>query len=437
MAQTYQDILGWFYGLQRFGIKLGLEKISMLLNGLGNPEQSYPSIHIAGTNGKGSIASMIAAILQSSGLKVGLYTSPHLVRFSERIKVNGTEITEEEIVGYSSHLQRRVDSLRATFFEATTALAFKFFSDHGVDIAVVETGMGGSFDATNVVTPIVTVITGIGLEHQKYLGKTLSQIAREKGGIIKQRVPVVSGVQSARAIAVLREIAGKNHAPFMEVTPNTTALLDKSTFEGSVVDLYYRESIHYEGVRISLPGIHQIQNALVAVYTIDLLRGKIIPDYSHFTVSDEHLRAGLENVTALTGLRGRMELLDRNGRWLLDVAHNPGAVRELVRSFQDLTDRRIPVIFGVLNDKDVSSMMHTLSRIARCIYLVSPRNERAVATDTLKQIGSKFIFPLIESGSVREGITHSRGDLEHREMVLITGSHFVVGEALEVLEGDF
>jgi dihydrofolate synthase / folylpolyglutamate synthase len=437
MAQTYQDILGWFYGLQRFGIKLGLEKISMLLAGLGNPERSYPSIHIAGTNGKGSVASMLAAVLQSSGLKVGLYTSPHLVRFSERIKVNGTEITEEEIVGYSSQLQKHVDSLRATFFEATTALAFKFFSDRGVDVAVVETGMGGNFDATNVVTPVVTVITGIGLEHQKYLGKTLSQIAREKGGIIKEKVPVVSGVQSARAIAVLREIAGINRAPFMEVTPNTTALLHKSTFNGSIADLYYRDTIHYEGVRISLPGMHQIQNALVAVYTIDLLRGKILPDYSHFSISDEHLRAGLENVAALTGLRGRMELLDRKGRWLLDVAHNPGAMRELVRSLQDLNDGKIPVIFGVLNDKDVSSMMQSLARIARSVYLVSPRNERAVATDTLKQIGSKFIFPLIESGSVREGIMHSREDLEYREVVLITGSHFVVGEALEILEADF
>jgi dihydrofolate synthase / folylpolyglutamate synthase len=380
---------------------------------------------------------MIAAMLQASGYTVGLYTSPHLVRFPERIKVDGIEITEEAVVEYSSHLQKHVDLLRATFFEATTALAFKYFSDQKVDVAVLETGLGGRFDATNVVTPVVSVITGIGLEHQKYLGNTLTQIAYEKGGIIKPGVPVVSGVQSARAISVLREIAESNRAPFLDVTPNSSAILHESTLGGSLADLYYRNSMHYEQVRISLPGVHQIQNALVAVHTIDLLRGKIIPECSSFTVTDEQVRIGLENIVDLTGIRGRMELFNRNGRWLLDVAHNPGAVRELVRSLQGLMNGAIPVIFGVLNDKDVSTMMHTLARIARCMFLVSPKNERAVPTDTLKQIGSKFIFPLIESGGVREGLWHAREDLRGEELVLITGSHFVVGEALEILETDF
>jgi len=435
MTQSYHEFIDWLYGLQRFGIKLGLEKISLLLGFLGNPHEKYPAIHVAGTNGKGSIASMIAAVLQTHGLKTGLYTSPHLVHFSERIKINGKEIPEEAVVDYSGQIQHRVDTLRATFFEATTAMAMKYFADNKVDVAVFETGLGGRFDATNVITPVVSVITSVGLEHQKYLGQTLARIAYEKGGIIKQDVPVVSGVQSARAIEVLKEIADYNKAPFIEVNPHATAVLHEKDLTRSVIDMFYADAKQHEKIIIGLGGMHQIQNALIAVRALDVLRGKVRHLERKWDISDEQLRHGLEHVTGLTGINGRMQLLQKEtGRWLLDVAHNPGAARELVRSLTEMGYKNIPVVFGVLNDKDVKAMIRTISKIARVMYFVEPKNERAIPSDELRNVAEDIFFPVAACGRVGEGIQTAASKSNQGDIILITGSHFVVGEALDFLE---
>jgi dihydrofolate synthase / folylpolyglutamate synthase len=436
MAQSYQEFIDWLYGLQRFGIKLGLEKISYLLNEIGNPHTRYPVIHVAGSNGKGSVASMIAAVLQAHGLRVGLYTSPHLVRFSERIKINGEEIAESDVVNYSNHLQNQVDTLRATFFEATTAMAMKYFADRKVEVAVLETGLGGRFDATNVVTPVLSVITSVGLEHQKYLGRTIGRIAYEKGGIIKAGVPVVSGVQSARAIEVLNEIAGYMNAPIVEVTPHTTAILQEKNLHRSVADIYFRDVNLYESFVIGLPGVYQIQNALTAIRAIDVLRGKVLKSFIKWEITDEQLRYGFERIIPLTDLKGRMQLLQRNGSWLLDVAHNPGGMRELVRSITEAGMVNLPVVFGVVNDKDVRSMLRSLSRVAKVLYLVEPMNERAVSVQELHDIAQEMFFPVIECGPVERGIRQASEQSENTEIVLVCGSHFVIGEALKFLESN-
>lgn len=434
-SETYQEYINWLYGLQRFGIKLGLEKISLLLEDIDNPHRRYPVIHIAGTNGKGSVASMIAAVLQVHGLKTGLYTSPHLIRFTERIKVDGEEIPEEEVVRYSEQIQSKVDSLRATFFEATTAIAMQYFADKDVDVAVLETGLGGRFDATNVVTPVLSVITSVGLEHQKYLGRTLARIAYEKGGIIKERIPVVSGVQSARAVEVLQQVAVYKQAPFFEVNPHATAVLLEKDLDKSVVDMFFPDAIQYEEITIGLPGLYQIQNALIAVRALDVLRGRLQNTEKIWNIPDEHIRQGLEKVNGLTGIRGRMQLVQNKGRrWIVDVAHNPGAMRELVRSLTELGYSNIPVILGVLNDKDVKSMMRILSRIARVIYFVQPNNERALKTEQLRDMAEGIFFPALSAGSVPDGLRMISSKVKADELILITGSHFVVGEALEILE---
>lgn len=423
------------YGLQRFGIKLGLEKVSLLLDDLGNPHNQYPAIHVAGTNGKGSVASMMAAVLQTYGLKTGLYTSPHLVRFSERIKINGEEIPEDVVVDYSSRIQTKVDVLRATFFEATTAMAMKYFADNKIDVAVFETGLGGRFDATNVITPVLSVITSVGLEHQKYLGSTLARIAYEKGGIIKEGTPVVSGVQSARAIEVLKEIAEYKNAPFIEVNPHATAVLHDKNLNRSIVDMYFADAKLYDKIVIGLPGLFQIQNALIAVRALDVLRGKISNIEQRWDINDQQLRHGLEHVVALTGVKGRLQLLQKEtGQWLLDVAHNPGAIRELVRSLIEMGYENIPVVFGVLNDKDVKSMLRTVSKIARVMYFVEPRNERAISAEELRGIAEEIFFPTAAYGRVAEGIQAAASRSKTGEIILVTGSHFVIGEALEFLE---
>jgi dihydrofolate synthase / folylpolyglutamate synthase len=433
--ESYQDYINWLYGLQRFGIKLGLEKISFLLEDIENPHRQYPVIHIAGTNGKGSIASMIASVLQTQGLKTGLYTSPHLVRFTERIKINGEEIPEKEVVRYSERIQPRVDSLKATFFEATTAIAMQYFADNDVDVAILETGLGGRFDATNVVIPVLSIITSVGLEHQKYLGRTLTRIAYEKGGIIKESIPVVSGVQSARAAEVLRQVATYKQAPFIEVNPHATAVLVENNLHKSVVDMFFPEPFQYEGITIGLPGLYQIQNALIAVRALDVLRGRIKNTEKIWNITDEHIRRGLENVTGLTGIRGRMQLIQKNkGRWILDVAHNPGAMRELVRSLTELGYTNVPIMLGILDDKDAKSMIRILSKIARVMYFVHPNNERALKTEELREMAEGIFFPVTAAGSVAHGIQTVTSKITKDELILITGSHFVVGEALEILE---
>lgn len=435
MAKSYHEFVEWLFGLQKFGIKLGLEKINYLVKEIGNPHEQYPVIHIAGTNGKGSVAAMISAVLQSHGLKTGLYTSPHLVRFTERIKIDGAEISEEAVVEYSQVLKPHVDTLRATFFEATTAMAFKYFADNKVDVAVIETGLGGRFDATNVVSPVLSIITSIGLEHQKYLGRTLARIAYEKGGIIKEGVPVVTGVQSARALEVLKEIAHFTSAPMIEVTPFVTAVLREQSLYRSLIDVYYRDALHYENLVLGLPGTYQIRNALVAIRAIDVLRGKIGTIKSLWNISDENLRRGLEQTVRLTGLKGRMQFLEnRNGKWILDVAHNPGAMRELARAIDDVGMKNIPVVFGVLNDKDVKSMVRSLARIARVLYLVAPNNERALSVENLRETSEELFFPVVVCGTVETGLQTARSKSKEGDITLVTGSHFVVGEALEFLE---
>jgi dihydrofolate synthase / folylpolyglutamate synthase len=435
MAQSYKEFIDWLYGLQRFGIKLGLEKISYLLEKIGNPHEQYPIIHIAGTNGKGSVASMIAAVLQAHGVRTGLYTSPHLVRFSERIRIDGAEIEEDAVVQYSEELQTLVDTLRATFFETATAMAFKYFADEKVDVAVVETGLGGRFDATNIVTPVLSVITSVGLEHQQYLGRTLSRIAYEKGGIIKKKVPVVSGVQSVRAIEVLREIAADNQARFTEVTPHAAAVVQEKSLRRTVIDVYYQDEPHYENLTVGLPGMHQVKNALIAVRAVDVLRGRIDKNNKIWDISDDAMRKGLAEVTVLSGLKGRMQLLDtKSGRWLLDVAHNPGAARELSRSLADLKCGKLSVVFGVLNDKDVRTMIQSLGKIARALYLVVPKNERAVQAEELREIAEDIFFPVAVCGPVAEGLRAAESKSQRDDILLVTGSHFVVGEALEILE---
>lgn len=435
MTQSYHEFVEWLYGLQQFGIKLGLEKITTLLDELGNPHEQYPVIHVAGTNGKGSVASFIAAVLQAHGLKTGLYTSPHLKRFSERIKINGEEIPDDDVVGYSEKLQPRVDAMRATFFEATTAMAMKYFADQRVDVAVLETGLGGRFDATNVVTPVLSVITSVGLEHQRYLGRTLARIAYEKGGIIKEGVPVVSGVQSARAIEVLKEIAGYHNSPFIEVNPHATAVLHEKDLHRSIVDMYFPDGREHVKIAIGLPGLFQIQNALIAVRALDALRGKVPAIEKQWDITDQQLHQGLERVGELTGIKGRVQLLQKEGKqWLLDVAHNPGAVRELVRSLSEMGYENIPVIFGVLNDKDAKSMMRTLSKVARVMYFVEPNNERAVPADELRNVAEEIFFPVMACGRVKDGIETAAMKSTENDVILVAGSHFVVGEALEYLE---
>ena len=384
----YEESLAWLYATQQFGIKLGLENIRGLLEALGNPQERLSFLHVAGTNGKGSVCAILDAILRASGRRTGLYTSPHLVDFRERIRVDGEKIPPQAVANGLTIL-REISagwSHLPTFFEISTALALHHFAEERCDLVVLETGMGGALDATNAVVPLVSVITPIALDHTRWLGGTLAEIAREKAGIIKSGVPVVSAIQAPEAAAVLaqRAAAAGSSLEFIEAP--------------------------FEQAEIGLRGIHQKENAAVAVAALLA---------AHVEVSDEAAGQGLRDVR----WPGRFQVVDE--RIVLDACHNPHAAAQLLVNWRDVYGmEKATVIFGALGDKDYSAMLRILEPISREVLLVPISSERSAAPEALAAACAikHRIFQ-----SVKEALEASRG------RILVTGSLFLVGEALQVL----
>jgi dihydrofolate synthase/folylpolyglutamate synthase len=365
----YIRALEYIHGTLKFGSKLGLENITHLLSRLGNPHRKFRVVHVAGTNGKGSVTAMIANMLHAGGYKVGMFVSPYLERFTERIQVDMEEIPEGELGRITGIVREQVDNMLAegknhpTEFEIVTAIGFYYFASCGVDYAVVEVGLGGRMDSTNVVEPEVSVITSISYDHMDILGETLSQIAFEKGGIIKEGKPVVSYPQSEEAGRLLRELAAQRHAPFHQVLPGQVAL-KYSCFEQQNFDFEFGDTV-YSDIVIKLPGVHQLLNAATALAAITVLKEGGLRLES---------RAVYEGM-ARTRWPGRMEKLGDNPLIILDGAHNisgAGVLRDALERY--FPGRRIHMVFGMLNDKDVESVAGILCPSAHRIIITRPMN---------------------------------------------------------------
>jgi dihydrofolate synthase / folylpolyglutamate synthase len=403
-------------------MKLGLHSTRLLLAALGNPERTYPVIHIAGTNGKGSTAAMLASACMESGLRTGLYTSPHLVRFTERIRINGREIPGDRLVGYVRLLHPLIENLRATFFEVVTAIAFRHFADEHVDIAVIETGLGGRLDSTNVVTPLVAVITSIGLDHRRELGSTLTAIAREKAGIIKPDSPCVTSASQPRVLSVIRRTAAARGARLFEARK----IVAMDTGGRDAILTVRGRKIGKRRIVQGLAGAYQEENVrLVAAVWEILLRQHRLEG-----ISGTSLAAGIRNVVRNTRLRGRYERT-REGI-LFDVAHNPPAVEALAGALKKNGRRNLRVVFGVMKDKDHRRMLATLAPLTARFFPVRPRTGRALSSGDLRRSAVAAGMRPERGGTVEEGL---RRALRARTQgaVLVTGSHYVVGEAMEVL----
>jgi len=404
------------YGLRRFGIKLGLSTIQQILSGLGNPHHRYASIHVAGTNGKGSVASFLAAILKASGYKVGLYTSPHLVRFNERICVNNEQISDIEVVSaFQAVTDVHGGDRDPTFFEYTTAMALYEFGRQAVDWAVIETGMGGRLDATNVLEPVLSIITNVSLEHQGYLGKTLSEIAGEKGGIIKRNTPVVTAVSQPSAISVLESLASELSAPLFRLKKDFKVRRNADhSFS------YYGLDHAWRGITTSLSGGHQVENASLVLAACELLNraGTII--------SKENIQAGLDN----TRWPGRLEVVSDHPVIILDGAHNLNASKELAKYLRtELKGRRITLIIGILEDKPYAAILGNLLPACSRVILTSPKIDRALPVDSLYPIAAALTGDVQKipdvSGAVAFAVQNARPD----EVICVAGSLYVVGEA--------
>jgi dihydrofolate synthase/folylpolyglutamate synthase len=413
-------------GLERLGMKFGLEGITRLLRELKNPHKKFPSVHIAGTNGKGSTASMLAAMLTAAGYKTGLYTSPHLVNFEERIRIGGKMIPRRAVGEFTSRLQASIKKHRPTFFEATTAIAFAYFADEKVDIAIVETGLGGRLDSTNVLRPLVSVITNIALEHTEILGDTLEKIAFEKGGIVKGGIPCVTGTSEPGALAVIRKICRQNHAPLVLSTGHRVKV-HKSNLEETVVD-FALGNTSFKKLRISLAGKYQFGNLGTAVATLRTLESR-----SHFVVSEEAIRTGLTSIQQLTGLSGRLSVIREHPLVIADVAHNSDAMRNLCDTWKRLKMKKPVVVFGVVKDKDYSSMVSDLARIADQAVAVAAHTSRSRSASDVAAAFEREKCNTRAALSVEEGVRLALQIAGGDGTILVTGSHFVVGEAMEAL----
>lgn len=370
------------FGLEQFGIKLGLDNIRAILDALGHPERAYRSIHIAGTNGKGSVAAMVERGLRAAGLKTGRYTSPHLDRIEERVAINGQPIDPQTFAAVTTQVLDVVDRLRdgsepggslgegrPTFFEVSTAIAFEIFRRADVDVAVVEVGLGGRYDATNVLTPAITAITSIAFDHERHLGSTLSEIAFEKAGIAKRGVPLVVGRLPREAAARIAEVAGDVEAPLFDAQATTT---DR----------------RYPPLTLALPGRHQLDNAAVAVAILE--RWSVLVGH----VSTEAI------VTGLTACEwpGRLEWMRvGNGELLIDAAHNPAGAAALASYLQDTGSEPLPFVFAAMSDKDLSNMIAPLKPVASAFLATSVPHQRARPADVLAAELRRMVSVPVES----------------------------------------
>jgi dihydrofolate synthase/folylpolyglutamate synthase len=390
---AYDTAVEWLFATQQRGVKLGLENMRRLLTALDKPEKVLKFIHVAGTNGKGSVCAMLDSLARSAGIRSGLFTSPHLVRFNERIRVDGIQIGDDSLVrGIQRIRERIVKDHHPTFFEITTALALDHFRARNVDLVILETGLGGCLDATNVVTPLVSVLTSIDLDHQIWLGDTISEIALEKAGIIKPGIPVVSAPQPEQVRSVIGRVAAERSAPLYYVNRPITGLF------------------------VGLPGTHQRVNAAVACET--MVR-------AGFQLTEHERSEGLAKVF----WPGRFQRLGT--QIVLDGAHNPAASQRLVQTWLECVGPERPtIIFGGLREKDLGKMLSILTKIAARFYIVPVRSGRAAATGEIQSMVPESV-PSLTCTSVAQALQLAQ---QSDQMILVTGSLFLIGEVMTLLQ---
>ena len=408
-----QNPLAYLEELKQKGINLGLGPISRLLDRLGNPQTKYKTVLVGGTNGKGSTAAILSSILASEGMKVGLYTSPHICDFRERIRINGCMIPEDALCTLIDKVREGIKE-DVTYFEFSTTLAFLYFSLCEVDVAILEVGMGGRLDATNLASPEVSIITNISMEHQKYLGNNLKSIASEKGGIIKEGGVCVTAVRGRKVIDTFEEICRQRKAVLYRTGRDIRV---RRSGKGSFS--YYGINKRYSGLRISLTGRHQIENAALALAAIEVLTAK------GMGISDTSVVEGLIDAR----WEGRLELVSHNPRIIVDGAHNPAGISSLCRSLlADFSYRRLVVVFGVLYDKDYVGMLKRLMPLADKIVLTKPKETRAASAEDLLSVASLRHGHIEVVDDPGEALARARSLAGADDLVCVTGSLYLVGE---------
>lgn len=404
--------------------KKDLHNTIALCKAIGDPQTRFKSIHIAGTNGKGSTSHMLAAILQQAGYKTGLYTSPHLKDFRERIKVNGKMIRKEFVVDFVESTKALSDEIQPSFFELTVAMAFDYFEKEKVDIAVIETGLGGRLDSTNIITPILSVITNIGYDHMNILGNTLEEIAAEKAGIIKTGVPVVIGEYLPETKSIFLNKAKERNAPIHFVQDEYAVSDIDYTVESLRCDVTNNRHQITESFKLDLNGLYQAKNLCTVLCAEGLLMDRGFP------IKEEDEKTALSKVKTLTGLHGRWEVISNNPTIVLDVAHNEDGIRQLLQqlSFVRPPSSAIHIVLGMVKDKEISNILSLLPKDAT-YYFSNAHIPRAMPHAALKEHAGEFGLNGESFDDVNEAIKEAAGNAGRDDLVIVCGSVFLVAEA--------
>lgn len=429
---TYQEAEEFLFErlpmFQRIGAaayKNDLSNTYALLTELGNPEKKSKYIHIAGTNGKGSTSSMLAAILTAAGYKVGLYTSPHLKHFNERIRINGKPISEEDILSYVQSYQSLITRVQPSFFELTTAMAFEYFADKKVDIAIMEVGLGGRLDSTNVISPLVSVITQIDYDHQQFLGDTLEEITGEKAGIIKANTPVVTSINIPSLQQIIRNIAKDKKAPFIYADDRFQVNLAGPKDGNYIYEIRdVQKNQRYE-LLSDLGGSYQAYNLKTVLATIDVLK-----EYHGWEISEVALGMGIKNVSLLSGLRGRWQKFNVGTEQIslvADTGHNQSAVEHIVEMLTIENFEKLHMIWGAVNDKSIEPILGLLPKGA-IYYFTQAKVPRALDSTKLATLASTFGLKGSKFDSVEEAFQAAIAKSSKNDLIFVGGSTFIVAE---------
>jgi len=430
---TYQQTLDYLFArlpmYQRVGAaayKADLDNTIKIAEHLGRPQLKLKCVHVAGTNGKGSSSHMIAAVLQQAGYKTGLYTSPHLNDFRERIKINGKMIPKKSVVDFVEQHKAFFETIEPSFFEWTVALALDYFAKEEVDAAVIEVGLGGRLDSTNIITPKACLITNISMDHMNLLGDSLRKISFEKAGIIKARVPVVISQYQSITAPVFNAVAKEHKAPIEYADKNYKVIetkLVKGAFQVSVLNRGSGETNIYE---LDLTGKYQVKNLLGVLNTVENLKK------AGFIIEDEHVQQALKQVVQLTGLKGRWQMLGDKPLIIADTGHNEDGIKQVVENISELKFHKLHMVLGTVNDKDITSILKELPKQA-IYYFVKASIPRALNEQELKQQALAFGLKGNAYLSVEKGLQAAKKAAGKTDLIFVGGSTFVVGDALEVL----
>ncbi len=416
-----EETLKYLYSLEKFGISLGLHKIAKLLEPFDNPQDKLKVIHIAGTNGKGSTASIIESILIEHGFKVGLYTSPHLVRFNERIRINKKEISDEEIVYYTEKLRPYEERIKlkdpVTFFDFTTAMAYLYFFDKKVDYAIMEVGLGGTLDSTNIVKrPELAIITNISKEHEQYLGNNIEDIAKEKAGIIKENIKVITGEEKEKPLEVIKKIAKERNSKLFILKDCCKIENNKDNFN------YYGINYNFNDLKLNLLGIHQIKNASLAILSMEVMDA--------FKLDKDKIKKALFNVK----WQGRLEILKNKPLFLIDGAHNPDGAKVLRENLKTFKYKNLILIMSIMEDKDLEKIFSYLAPLSNILILTKASIDRASNIENLEKIAKKYAKEIYKFENISDAVKFSLAKANKNDLICFTGSLYAVGDLKKLIE---